>query len=59
MLVNETTTVAKLKEIIAEHFGESNITRLCANRNDIPLKDHLTLNDYGIPENSEITYYVD
>ncbi|KAF3451674.1 hypothetical protein FNV43_RR07770 [Rhamnella rubrinervis] len=59
MLVNETITVAKLKEIIAEQFGESNISWLRDNRNDIPLEDHMTLSHYGITENSEVKYFSD
>ena len=59
MLVNETITVAKLKEIIAQQFGEPNITRLHDNYKDIPLEDHMTLSHYGITENSEVKYCFD
>lgn len=59
MLVNETTTVAKLKEIIAEHFGESNVARLRDKRKGLLIEDDHTLFDYGITDNSEITYWAD
>ncbi|XP_024924197.3 uncharacterized protein LOC107419368 [Ziziphus jujuba] len=59
LLVNETITVAKLKEIIREYFGEPNITRLYDDLNNTFLDDNLSLSDYGITERSEVTYFVD
>lgn len=59
MLVNETITVAKLKEFIAGHFGVPNITRLSDNLTGVLLEDDMTLNGYGLGENSEVKYYVD